>query len=689
MRRWVVAVASLVLASLGCSAESVTGDRIDLSEIRARGVLRLLVARGDAVPNLPRRGWPPDVEREQAESFAHSIGVEPQWVYVDFDDLIPALLTGRGDLIVDNFTVTDERRRQLAFTSPVLLTREQLVTRVDAPRLRDFGELGGRRIAVRRSSSYWERLSALREQHAGLELEPVREELSVDEILAGVAAGEYDATLADANLVASVLGYRDDLRVAFEIEGDVVIAWALRPDATELRRAADGFLARSVPGRPGGERYAGDLPELQRRGVLRVLTRNGAGTYYVWRGQLVGFEYELVTELARELGLRLEIVVPPSRADLFTWLREGRGDLVAAGLTRGPERAQAEGVAFSRPYHVVNEVVVTRAGDDALTRPEDLAGRKVVVRRHSHYWRTLSALREGGVELELVAAPEQLETEEIIDGVADGVHDVTLADSHLVAIALAWRDDIRTAFPIGDPVEHAWAVRPEDAELLGAVNRFLASRYRGTFYNVVRRRYFGGADEIRRRELPHRSAEGLSPYDALTRRYAGRYGFDWRLVTAQMYMESRFDPEARSGAGAIGLMQLMPRTAEELGFEDLHDPETSIHAGVRYLAWVRDRFPERIPYRERRWFALAAYNAGAGHVEDARRLAEQRGWDRDRWFGHVERAMLLKRRADVASTTRYGYCRCGEPVAYVRSIRDRYQAYLQVADPASGPDREG
>ena len=125
------------------------------------------------------------------------------------------------------------------------------------------------------------------------------------------------------------------------------------------------------------------------------------------------------------------------------------------------------------------------------------------------------------------------------------------------------------------------------------------------------------------------------------RKYSARYGFDWRLVVAQMHQESRFDPDAKSWAGALGLLQVMPRTARELGFDDIHEPENGIHAGAKYLDWVRDRFPESLPVEDRMWFTLAAYNAGAGHVRDAMVLAKQQGLNPERWFDNVEQAMLL------------------------------------------------
>jgi len=396
----------------------------------------------------------------------------------------------------------------------------------------------------------------------------------------------------------------------------------------------------------------------------------------------MGFEYDLVREFAKRHDLYVKLVVPPSRDDLIPWLLEGRGDLIAAAMTITGERKE-RGVAFSRPYNFVTETVVCRRDDGKCpAEPAGLAGRTVMVRKSSAYWNTLEQLKEDGVDLTLQPAPEELETEEIIARVADGAFDLTVADSHIADIELTYRDDIQTGCALGEKVPHGWAMRPTNPLLKKAVDKFFDKEYRGVFYNVTRKKYFRSPRSIKKRTAERSERTGqISPFDELFREFAQRFGFDWRLIAAQAHAESRFDPEARSWAGARGLMQIMPRTAEEMGFEDVTRPAAGVHAGVKYLSWVRDRFDQQLPVNVRNWFALAAYNAGYGHVLDARRLAKRKGWDPDRWFANVERAMLLLSRPQYARTARYGYCRGSEPFQYVRRIRDRYKAYLQASKP--------
>jgi len=650
----------------------------DLAEIEQRGQLRVLMPLRDAA-RLPRGGYSLDFERKTIERYAAEMKLTPIFVFVESrDQLLPSLLEGKGDLVAANLTATFERRRVVSFTVPVAMVREQLVTRDDDNAITGVEDLRGRRIALRKSSSFWQTVDQLREKLPSIGVELVPEHVDTEELIQRVALGEYELTVADSNLVEACLDYMEDIRPALDLTGDRPVAWAVRPDSPRLLESLNRFLEAEQLERRDHAPHTGDLDEIAQRKVLRMLTRNTSATYFLWRGELMGFEYELVREFADQQGLRLEVLVPPHGRDLLPWLREGRGDLVAAAFT--PTRARiGDGFAFTDPYNTVAQVVVARADEEGLDSIDDLAGRTLVVRKSSSYWETLQGLLDGGAEFSLQAAPEDYETEEIIARVANGEFDLTLSDSHILDIELTWREDVKSAFPLSDGVPLAWAVRDGNPQLLEALNGFVEREHRGLFYNVIYDRYFGDPGKIRSR-ISEREAMGgqLSPYDELVRRYAGQYGFDWRLIVSMMYQESRFDPRAQSFAGALGLMQLLPRTAEEFGFDELHVPENGIRAGVHYLDWVRDRFEDELPVKDRMWFTLAAYNAGPGHVRDARRLAIREGLNPNQWFRNVEQAMLLLARPQYASKARHGYCRCREPVQYVREVRRRYNAYVEA-----------
>jgi membrane-bound lytic murein transglycosylase F len=684
LRTSVSMITLLLSAALaGCDVPYV--EQGDLPSLRERGTIRIIVPRRSSRSGLPRTGHPLDFDRELAADFVRSLDLRPRFIWVSqHEDLIPALLEGRGDLIAASLTVTADREGRVAFSAPTRQVQEVVVTRLTDTTLLDRDDLAGRTIWVRRSSSYWETAQTLQESYPTLTVVPASERLDTPEILYRVAEGEIDLSIADDNILDETLAYLPAIRGAFAVGEERANAWAVRPAAARLADAVNAFLRSAKVDARRPRRYTGDLPELRDRNTIRVITTNTAATYFIWRGQLLGFEYDLARRFADRLGLQLEIVVPPSQATLLSWLRQGYGDVVAAGLTPTRER-ELLGVRFSRPYHQVVETVVARIGDDPLESIEDLAGRTIVVRRRSSYWNTAEALRSRGIRLRLEPAPESLATEEIIRRVADGDYDLTIADSHILEIELAWRSDIRNALEIGEPITHAWAVRDGDTLLVAAIDHFFREDYRGLWFNLTHDKYFDAPQRMREQATERVAITGeISPYDSLIRTYADSAGFDWLLIASQMYQESRFDPTARSFAGAVGLMQTMPRTAAAYGVADPIDPEGGIRAGVHYLEHQYSLF-EEIPEPERIWFALASYNAGYGHVQDARRLARQLGRDPDVWFDEVERVMPLLARTEYYERAPHGYCRCREPVRYVSAVRERYEAYTTVLDEAGLP----
>jgi len=686
-----IVIGSLQL--MGCEREAATTpvdkpvftsnyvETGDLDAIKTHGKLRVLVSGlSDDVEYLPRSGLPIHFEVELLTRMAEQLGLEPVWVHAEtLDDLVSMLLEGKGDIIAANLTVTEERKKKLAFSVPVTTVTEQLLIRKDDT-ITSEKDLKNRRIAIQPSTSYWDTIQALKLKNPDISVEPVTEDYSVEQIIDGVVNETFDVTVADSNLISAILPFQEKLKVAFDVSGTRAVAWALRPEAVALQSAVNSFLTNEHLSNKKQQIYKADLSEIKQRKVLRVLTRNNAATYFLWRGELMGFEYELAREFAKNLGVRLEMVIAPTRSDLKQWLKDGKGDIIAASMTI--PQGNSPGIKYSRAYNQVSEVVVSRVDDNRIETIEDLNGRSIFVRSSSAYWDTLSRYLNKGASFTRIAVPESMETENIIAKIASGDYDLTVSDSHILDIELTWRDDIKGVISVGSSVSHGWVVRDDAPELLQAINKFFKKEYKGLFYNLTRRKYFEQPRTIKKR-LQQRADSvkkgRLSPYDTIIKTHANEHDFDWRMVVAQMFQESRFDPKAKSWAGALGLMQVMPRTAKELGIKQLHDPEQSIKAGVKYLNWLRDRFEPELAVSDRMWFVLAAYNAGVGHVRDARRLAKQKGWEANRWFGHVERAMLLLSKRKYAKAARHGYVRGAEPVKYVREISNRYNAYLKLA----------
>ncbi|WP_339616276.1 transporter substrate-binding domain-containing protein [uncultured Gilvimarinus sp.] len=650
----------------------------DWPAIKKRGVLRLLVPRRE-YRGLPRTGMPTDGFRDLAEAFARDNGLRPEWIVKDsLAELIPALQQGEGDLIVNHMTRTAERELQVAFSLPLSRATERVVTSADAAEVESLAQLAALSIVVPAGSSYQQTMARLARENPelGFNVTVQPHDGNPDTLVDMVVSGRFDATVLDDNVAESLTQYRDDFALGLSVSPTRPVAWAIRTRAEQLRSHLNQYLTRHTIDASSIDYRTDDLAEIKKRGVIRMITRNNPASYFMWRGDLMGFEYDLLKQYASEQNLRLEVEVAPPDVDPIDWLNAGRGDVIAAAMTVTPKRA--ERVAFTRFYNKVSEQLVSAKPRPALDELADVTGRTLVINPQHAYWQSAERFKAGGVDFTLTAPDEDLSSTEILMGVAEGRFDATIADSHLVAIEQRFAEGLLAGFELPQE-QHAWAVRPTNPKLLASLNEFLNRQYRGLFFNVTYNKYFKNEERIGKYQGERLTfADGLSPYDDYVKPLGKNYQFDWRLIVAQMYQESRFKPDARSYAGARGLLQVLPSTAKELGYSIPFDAASGIEAGVTYLDWTRDRFEDHLPLDERLWFALAAYNAGFGHVQDARRLARQKGWDPDVWFDNVERAMLLLSRKEYSSKARFGYVRGTEPVQYVRNIRERYRGYLSA-----------
>jgi membrane-bound lytic murein transglycosylase F len=438
------------------------------------------------------------------------------------------------------------------------------------------------------------------------------------------------------------------------------------------------------------------LEAIQGRGVLRLITKNSPNTYFLYRGEQMGFEYDLAKGLADEIGVGLEVVVPPAEVDPVDWLLDGEGDLVGASLTA--HDVAMPGVAFSDPYKRVSRVVVVRDDGPSIRNPEGLVGQTVSVAGGSrHYWLLRSLeLRLAGL-IDIQELPGDRETELILADLSAGEIDVTVAETDVALLAMSFHGNLKIACEVESPQPVRWAVRSESESLLAEANQFLED-IRGTFFfNHIKRRYYDGGDEYRRfREsvfVTWKSGR-LSRYDDSIRKHADALGVDWILIAALIYEESSFNPAAKSRAGARGLLQIMPRTASSLGIADPHDPDQGIFAGIRHLMDQCEMFRDIPCNSDRLRFALASYNVGAGHVRDAQRLAVEMGRDPDRWDAVAEALGMLSRR-EFYERARYGFCRGNDAVRYVEEVLQRWEIYSdylrehRTAGVAEGQPGEG
>ena len=658
------------LGGCGPAAERLPDDATaDLPAIKQRGYIRFGRKTWAGFDSLPHEGLPLQAYYEIAEDFAAARGLEPRWVQIDdFTELLDAAAAGRVDVVVNNMTVTEARAQKHAFTVPLSFSEEWLIGHRRAKQAEGFDELS---LGLPEGMAYFESVAADPEL-AKLRLERLPPSWQPDEVAEGIVAGRYDLTIMDAGTARSLVAAYPEIEQLRILPGRRELAWVTRPQNPQLLGALNQFLSEEHFGGQRNRRDRQDLPGIKASGTLRMLTLTGPHTFFLWRGELLGFEYELLKLFAEEQDVRLEVVLAPDRTSLFEWLKEGRADVLAAAVTATEQRRQA-GFEFARPYLHVDQVLVGATANPPPETLDGLQGRQIHLNPLTSHWQAMQALQPG-LQLQAVAD----DTEALLERVRTGEYDLTVADSHLLAIEQAYEDGLEQGLVLMEQSPIAWVVHPEHEELRRALDDFTQRYYRTRTYNLLVQKYFGNERRVRRRERQRVVGEQLSPFDALVKQHSAELEFDWRMVVAQMYQESGFDPQRRSFAGARGLMQVMPRTAKQVGVrpDDLWQPAQNIMAGVRYLQWTRERFEDSLPPGERQWFALAAYNAGAGHVRDARRLARQQELNQDLWFGHVEQAMLLLSKPEHANRAQYGFVRGREPVNYVRDIRDRYRAYV-------------
>ncbi len=649
----------------------------DLDAMQERGILRLLAPRFDDDAMLPSDGLPLHTYHEIAEQFAASLGLRPEWVLVDdFATLLDVLEQGAADLLVTNLTHTPSRAERVVFSVPLSEVDEVLVVpkRLQGKGLAELGELT---VSVPAGTAWAESLAALSAQFPGIQGALVSGELSDANLLEGVASGRYQATALDEDVARVLVPSMTELAIGPVLHEDRDIGWAMRKNNPQLRRALNDYLisSRVVASRRQQERR--DWKQIKNSGVLRVITGNNPASYFLWRGELMGFDYELMKAFADKHKLRISMVVRDGPEQMHEALEKGYGDVIAAAMTQTPTR-QKRGWVFSRRYLTITEQFVGRADMAPMADLSELTGKTVVVNPEHSYFDTLQALQKSAAKFTLVPL-EHASSEMLMAMVADGDFDLTLVDSHLAAMETTFRDDLKVVHDLAEEKQIGWVVRADQPDLLANLNTYIRKAYRGLHYNVVYQRYFSEPKSISRyREQRIEPGKALSPYDELVREHADRKDLDWRLLVAQMYQESRFDPKARSYAGAVGLMQMLPRTGKQFGYSDVRPPHKNVAASVDFIEWLGERFPDDLPIEERLYFTLAAYNAGHAHVQDARRLARQLGKDPDRWFGHVEKAMLLLSQPRYARQARFGYVRGSEPVNYVREIRERYVGYLDA-----------
>ena len=427
----------------------------------------------------------------------------------------------------------------------------------------------------------------------------------------------------------------------------------------------------------GCSRGTNALAEVKRRGELVVLTRNSPTTYYEGPMGLAGIEYDMAKAFADELGVTLKMKVIANSAEIVPLISQGKADFAAAGLVVTEDRLKL--VRFAPEYQEIVPQVVYRLGTKRPTTVKDLVGRQIEIAAHSSHAERLRQLQATQADLEW-REMRNTEVEELLLSVWEGLLEFTVADSNILALNRQYYPELQAAFAIDKPQKLAWAFPPgEDMSLFNAAVAFM-KRLRKHELGVLIERYYGPSNRFNYINTAHylaRIRDKLPTYRVLFERAGVRYNLDWRLLAAIGYQESYWDPAAVSPTGVQGIMQLTMNTSSDLGVTDRRSPEQSIDGGARYLRAMIDRMPPRVLQPDRTWMALAAYNVGLSHLEDARIITQQQGGDPNKWHD-LEKYLPLLAKEEWYSKTKYGYARGYEPVQYVHRIRSYYDILVKI-----------
>jgi membrane-bound lytic murein transglycosylase F len=422
------------------------------------------------------------------------------------------------------------------------------------------------------------------------------------------------------------------------------------------------------------------LDEILSLGELRVITRNSPTTFYTGANGAEGPEYDLVTGFATFIGVELKLETADRFADLIGAVESGRAHMAAAGLTVTPERAAR--VDFGPVYHDVKQLLIYKLGTGKPRTVEDLLGKKLEVVSGTSYVETLKNIQ--GLHPELVWTENpHADLAELLVSVSNQEIDYTIADSSLFKVYRNYVPEIRKGFELTMGDSLAWAFpKRHDRSLIERAEKYVEFIENNGDLDRIKDRYYAHTrrfDYVGTRRFIRDYNSILPRYRQLFEQTAETANVDWRLLAAIGYQESHWDPMAVSPTGVRGIMMLTSNTANVVGVDDRIDPAQSILGGAKYLERIKQRFPETTKEPDRTWFALASYNVGYGHVQDARTITEQMGKEPDLW-AHVKDSLELLTQHNWYSKTKHGYARGWEPVMYVENIRNYYDILIWLTD---------
>ncbi len=426
-----------------------------------------------------------------------------------------------------------------------------------------------------------------------------------------------------------------------------------------------------------------DFDSICQRGELRVLTLYSSTSYFLYRGEEMGYEYERIKQFADHHGLKTTVVVADNMTHLAEMLKQGKGDVIAYEMPIIGETK--DDWLYCGAENITHQVLIQprKEKGEMINDVVDLVGKDIYVEPGSKYEERLKNLNNelgGGIHIHHIAK-DTVVTEELIEMVSAGEIPYTLADNNLALLNRTYYPNIDIHLNVSFPQRASWAVRKNSPALAEAINQWIKENQTTKSYRSISRRYFELSKALPNSAMLDISKGQISIYDNLFKKYAREIDWDWRILAAQAYNESRFDTLAVSWAGAKGLMQLMPRTAQAFGVspEELTNPEKNLSAATGSIQSLNKSLSSITDKNERIKFILAAYNGGLGHVFDAMALTKKYGKNPHVWDDNVSEYILLKSNPEYFNdeVCRFGYFKGRQTVAYVREVLRYYKIYQE------------
>ena len=426
-----------------------------------------------------------------------------------------------------------------------------------------------------------------------------------------------------------------------------------------------------------------DFPQIQLNGEIDVLTMSGSMTYFLYKSEPKGYEYELLEDFASAYGLQINVHLVENETQLTEKLLAGEGDLIMYNLAETNEGKEL--LHYCGHTMINHQVLIQRnnRNEKPLADVPELIGKEVWVIHDSRYARRLTNLNEeigGGINIKIIEQ-DSVTVEDLIEKVAKNEIPYTIGNLDMAKLNKTYFNNLNISLPVSHPQRSSWAVRKDSPGLATVLNHWFRQNAKSPRYQGIMKRYFQMSKMPGGAPAPFLDEHHISPYDDLFRQSAQLLNWDWRLLVSISYQESKFYTDRVSWAGATGLMGLMPKTAQAFGLspDSLSDPAGSIRAATLLLQRLNRSFSSIEDKEERIKFILAAYNVGASHINDAQALAEKYDKNPSVWEDHVEECLKMKSRPEYYNdpVVKQGYCRATETVNYVRSVMERWRYYQE------------